>query len=273
MKITRVNAGRADDLRRERDDWDTRNNAQKAKHETQYSDYKQQARAVFDAIKEQVEAHLSGIKLNLQIRVDHGMSFRGNAIEVQVSNENDRSETNALRWTWKINIDGDGNIKSETNSWSGLEAVTLDQVNSLKETARAMEILVGIDWVHMLTVTLPEYKDIVTEMPTIGQRPNFDQDIAMAEVEESIGQNILVKGSPMRGGGRGGSWYKIVSASPKQFKVVEIPAYEFKPEYMEQRGRNSIAEVVDAHSRYVDGIAKERFFRDVLNRPIETMEY
>lgn len=270
MKIT-VTSGRKDDIIRDRDDWDARNNEQKAKHDEQYGQYEAQLREIFNDIKQQVLGYLSGVKIALDVKVDLGRrSFTNPGVRVGVECEqhNVHGEDKALSWNWEVELDKEGNVNKESSSWSGLQATTSAQINHLKESVNALEILNGIDWNYMLTVTLPDYKEIVTEQSGIGQRPNFESDLFNAELEELVGTRTLVKGKNERGGN---VWFNILNASAKQYKIIEIAGYIVDDP---SRGRGeTVGEILDKYiqSDYATRISKEKF-EGMLKKPIQTME-
>ena len=275
MNTTITSAVQKADLVEARNEWDARNAEQKAKHGAQYEVYKSKCAEVYSDIKAQVLDALSGIETDLKIRVDSGFSFSSNRAEVSVSNEHDRSENQALRWDWKVSLDESGNPKFESSSWSGLQVTTIAQVKSLKESMRAIEVLMGFDWQNTLSVALPEYKDYVTEHTDIGKRPDFEGQLFDLEIAELIGANTLIKGASTGGGrgrGRGTSWYLIVGESPKQFKVAEISSYSTQPEYLERCGK-TLPQIVEQASNWTSGISKEKLKSDIICRPLETLAF
>ena len=257
-----------------RNEWDTRNAEQKAKHNAQYAEFNRKQGEVFADIECKVLFALDGIDLPLIVEVNSGLSIRRNNVVVRIkSNENRvHAEDKALSWTWDVSLNESDEPQKNSSSWSGLQATTAQQIDSLKATVQALEILNNIDWSDMLNVTLPDYKDYVTEPSSIGQRPKFEADIRTAEIAELIGENKIIKGSPTGGRGRGTAWYLIVSESAKQFKVAEIPDYSVQEKYLQERGI-TLAKVVGKAKDYTIGITKEKFINDILGKMIETMEF
>ena len=269
-------ASRKEDLIRQRDEWDARNAEQKARHEAQYAEFRSKRNEIYNGVKEQVLAALSGVSLNLEIDVDAGLSMKPRGVEVCVrSNENNiHAENKALSWTWKVSLGESNSVKKESSSWSGLQATTAEQMESLRQTVKALEILNEIDWAALLAVTLPDWSEYLTEDSSIGTRPNFEADIRAAELAELIGTNTLVKGLPIDRYryGHSEAWYLIVSETPKQFKVVELAGYSIKEEYLTQRGQ-TLAEAVEQAKNWTTAISKEKFLNDVLKKEIEMLAF
>ena len=248
-----------------RNEWDARNAEQKAKYEAQYAVFRTKTREVLGAVEQQVTESIGANNLNLEVKAESG--YRGR-LRVCIRNEQDRNESNALRWNWDASLDEKGTLKFESNSWSGLSATTLEQARSLKETANALEILIGLDWAKMLSVELPEWEDYVTEKSSIGTRPNFEADIRAAEVAELIGTNTLIKGKQANGYK---TWFLIISESAKQFKVATISDIDTKAERLAERGK-TLAEVVEQAKNWSTGITKEKFINNI-GKALETMSF
>jgi hypothetical protein len=177
------------------------------------------------------------------------------------------AEDKALSWTWEVSLGEDGTAAKKTNSWSGLQATTEAQLESLRQTVKALEALNALDWAALLDAELPDYGDYVTEKDSIGKRPDFESDIRAAELAELIGKNTLVR----RRNSRGNPWYLIVGETPKQFKVAEIEAYTISEQYLAASGK-TLAETVEDAKDYTTGVSKEKLLSN-LGKDIETMTF
>jgi hypothetical protein len=257
-----------------RNEWDAKNAEQKAKYEAQYENFRNVQNEVFETVKNQVLASLAGVNLNLEVTVDSGYSLRKNSVEVRVKSNDNRvhAEDKALSWSWDVSLGEDGAVSKKSSSWSGLQATTAEQVESLRQTVNALEILNALDWSSILNVELPDWSEYITEKSSIGQRPNFEADIRAAEVAELIGTSTLIKGAPNGGRRRGAAWYLIVSESPKQFKVAELSNYSVQEQYLAERGQ-TLAQAVEQAKKWTTAITKEKFLNDILDRSMETMTF
>ena len=259
-----------------RDEWDAQNAEQKAKFDVQYDAYKAVRKEFFDSVEARVRGELTGINLNLDVVVGAGYDYSGvRKAKVKVSSNEHRiyAEDYALSWSLEVKLDEDGEPEKKSNSWSGLQATTAVQIESLKETVRALEILNNIDWKQLLNVNLPDWNDYITERDTIGKRPDFESQIVEAEVSELIGTNTLVKG--VRIGGYNNVWYLVVGETPKQFKVVSITNHETQEEYLERVGM-TLAQVVEENKGWASSahnVSKEKFVKDILSKTIKTMSF
>ena len=222
MTTTNITTGLKDEIIKARDEWDTRNAEQHAKYEAQYAVFTKKQNEIFGDIECKVLAALNEVELPLVVEADTGFSMRRNNVQVRVkSNENNvHGEDKALSWTWEVSLGEGTTVEKKTSSWSGLQATTSEQLESLRQTVKALEILNEINWRDMLEVTLPDWKEHVTERSSIGERPKFEAEIRAAEIAGLIGTNTLIKGVSTGRDSRGTSWYLIISESPKQYKVV-----------------------------------------------------
>ena len=224
MKIT---ANRLSDIRRQRDEWESDYKERESRYEEQSNSYREARDEVLDAVGERIEQGLSRFTLSeFHVRADQTFSDR---IEVRVScNEGSLfDKEKALSWSYNVVLDNDGNVKKETSSWSGLQATTPQQLDSLRETLEALEYLNSIDWMDYLNVTLPDYREYVTDrMPSRRDRPNFEAMEKEAVVEELVGTNTGIHGKALENTGfRGKGYYVIVGETPRRYKVKFIPDY------------------------------------------------
>jgi len=278
MKIL-VSSARKDDLIKQRDQWESDNAAQKSKYEAQSKQFYEKQQEVFDDIKNQVLGYLSECKIDIVVNIMQALSFQGGGIEVRVeSNErNVHGKDKALSWNWRVSLDSGGEVVKETSSWSGLQATTPAQLDSLRETVKALEILNDIDWSHMLNVTLPDYREYVTEPSSIGQRPKFESDILDEELKALIGTNTLVKGMYKPDGDRHSrgmnknyyQYYLILKDSGSQYTIADVSRDQVENE--EYRRGKTLAELVESAKKYSNRIRKDTF-QQMLFKPLETVD-
>ena len=112
-------------------------------------------------IRSTVEQYLSEFKLQLRVDV-LPQSFGLDGYEVNIycnDRHNPYNEDAALSWDYKVELDKDGNPKMRTGSWSGLKAVTPNQLSNLKESVRCIEFIMNMDWKNILSVRFPKYEE------------------------------------------------------------------------------------------------------------------
>jgi hypothetical protein len=122
----------------------------------------------------------------------------------------------------EVGLDAEGNVVKETGSWSGLKATNAQQLESLRQTLGALEYLNSINWVDLLDRALPNWGDYVhTSVPDRRDRPNFEQQLMEADLEELVGADKAVKVENWESSGYRGEyvWVQLITESPAQYTV------------------------------------------------------
>ena len=226
MKIL---AARSDEIRRERDEFNSKKYKSEKIRDEQVKNYRQAERDIFNPIEEYVESNLSKYSDDVRVEVD---TRYGSGIQVQVRvNEDHKFDDDyALAWSFSVWLKDNGQVEKESSSWSGLNATTAASVEDLKKTVSAIEWLSSQDWVSILDKKLPDWEEYVTEkVPTTDR--NFNQEIQEAQIEEIVGQRKAIEGvslyqNALRRNGDG--WYIIKGETPKFYTVIWAPEYRLK---------------------------------------------
>lgn len=260
MKITC--ARNREQIAREQAAYDERRAAKKAKKDAQYNSWRKDYLAIANSVKEQIEDALSAFtSLNLEINVDSGWD---SSLKVSIgSNQHDvHNEHKALSWDWTAYVDRKtGELKKESGSWSGLNAVTTEQIESLKQSAACLEVINSLDWESMLNVDLPKYEDYVTDDvyekdPDDGR--NFKQELLEADVEDAMNAGLWIKGHGYRWYRPSADvYYKVLKETPSQYEVIE----EWSGHLLKGQLNNTASYK----------IKKDTFFQ-VIDTPVETLE-
>lgn len=199
MKITKVMAAsRKEMLLQDRATYDAEMNKYKSQIDKAEEEYDMALWDQQKALEKQVSDMIGPTSLELRIKADPYSSFRagGWAIDVE-ANQNERkfSDDSALSWNWEIKIDNNGQIVKDSGSWSGLKAITPEQMSDLEESVRILKLLNSTDWDVILHSPLAKYSDFVSK--DVQQeyqqrrkiRPDFEKEIQKAELEEAVGTN------------------------------------------------------------------------------------
>lgn len=267
MKIT---CNRRDEILKQKAEWKAESDAAFAKHREETQAFDKAERAVTDPIKEDIEHVLSQYRtLKFDVRVNRDFS---NMLSVTVEcNENNKFDDNvALSWSYKAVMSKDGQVQKETSSWSGLKATTKAQMQSLTETLEALKYLNSIDWATLLNKDLPKYEDYSKTDTSKYYRdaPNFDQMLLEADIEESIGKDVLLVGAGsinQRGYPIGRAYYMILKETPSQYEIVKIPGYSLADDDVD------IKSILEKNKKYSYRVRKDKLI-ELLNKPIETVE-
>jgi len=201
MKIV---ANRRDDILKRRSEYDDETAVLEQKAD-------EGSRAYRDALDEKAKSIESAVAdligpsaINLSIRINpYGTGIYDNNWQVEVT-ANDAYEVRnsdkvSLRWNWSVTLDNEGNPVKDSGSWSGLKAITPEQIEDLEESVRIIKILNDIDWASVLNVPKPDWNDYYDKEASDAlrarkkDRPKFEDELVEAEVEDLIGTNTAIR--------------------------------------------------------------------------------
>jgi len=256
----RIISSRLDDVRLEKEEYERDYAEKKAAYDEQYHAYTHATRAVLDniesALLQQIQARTSQ---NVKVKATRDYSFRNpeeSLIEVRVYADDSGWP---LRWTWNASVDPlTGGVTKDSNSYSGIEATTSENIQMLKESLAVMDYLVNdVDWDTLLHVQLPSGKDYLTMKEP--EHRSFAKQERAALMEDCIGQPILVK-CTVDGSDR---WVKLLGQTASFYTIVTIAV-----------GSRSAEEVADRYEefskyRYPQRISKAKIYPVT---PFETVE-
>lgn len=221
----KIYASKVDDLKRAKAEYDEDFKLRQAKHDEEYEEYRKALRAVFEPVEKYLENLLASPVLEYNIGVEDAR-YGKSGLRVRIMCNESNREQDALRWSFDVELD-DGVPVKESSSWSGLNATTPENLESLRATVDALEVLNNLDWVEILDKTLPNYEDYISEHVSRYGRPDFEEQIKVAQLEEIAGKTIAVKGgdidqeygySPKKSG----YLYFIHKFTPKQVYITKI---------------------------------------------------
>ena len=264
MKIT---CTKRDDILKRKSEYEADRASRQSKYDSQYKALLAEEGKREDKLRNDVIGAIGDTSLNLEIDVRGRFE---DTYEIRVSDENDKfNEDKALSWDWKVYLDKNGDVKKESSSWSGMNAVTSKNISNLKEIVRVLEILNNIDFKMLLEeITPPNYQDYITDRnPKYETAPDFDRELMEADVEDCIGtrKGILGTGSKFY---RGKVYHFIQRETPSSYNMWDIPAY-----YVE---KNDIS-LSDLFEKYNDkgsnyNMRKDKFF-ETIETPIKIVDF
>ena len=259
MKITCAR-NRADILK-DKEAYAKRKQLRREQREAQAARYKEDYRSVVGPVKAQVEDAISPFNdLNLEVDIWEPLDSNPGLMVVVYSNRNNvHSKDKALSWEWSAKIDmNTGEVIKDSGSWSGLNAVTAENIRSLRQSVDCLETLNSMDWQHILNVKLPDLNDytLPQEKDPDADR-DFDQELVEADIEDAIGSGALIAGHGYqyyRPSAR--VYYQVLKESESNYWVSEIYPSE-----------------ADDPSQYPEPyrITKKKFF-GLIDKPVELVE-
>lgn len=226
----KIYAGRREDILKRKEEYEADKSARQSRYDKQYAEYKNAYHGFVNGIKDIVRAAIGQTSLDLEITAE---AYDG--LRVCIRDENHKfDEDYALSWSYEASLDRNGDVKRESSSWSGLNAVTDAALDNLKEIVRVLDRIKSIDWENILRQVGPEYADYVKENDPKFDRdaPDFDLELRLAEIEDTIGKDVALRGIDRSGKYyRFNVLYQVVKESPAQYTVYEGTDWNGVPKF------------------------------------------
>ena len=233
MKITasRITAGKREDILKRKAEYEAKKAAYRQDRYDRNMRFDKAEQDVTNPIKQQLESDLSVFD-SLQFDVNVERNYGGKGVRVRIEcNENRKfDDSSALAWNYDVRLTDDGDVKRESSSWSGMKAVTPEQVKSLKQTVAAVEYLLYVDWASLINVTMPKYKDYYDGALPEPEAEDFDAELREAELEDYVGTDTLILVENFESSGwRGGDIYvRLIRETPSQYVCNVLHAAELQ---------------------------------------------
>lgn len=214
----KIRASKRDDILRDKAMYEEDKARRQSQYDAQEQAWNDARRQVMMGIKSAVESelgnHVDEVRIDIQL---------WNTIKVKVDNGDNPFGPSALIWSWSVKLDKDGNVVKDSGSWSGLSAVTPEQIQDLRNTADILEILNSIDWKKLLNTKVPEYEDYITMNDPSYEKPDrdYDRELKEADIEDIIGAEdaAVFVGNALPDYFRGNEYVSILKETPKRFNV------------------------------------------------------
>ncbi len=189
-------------------------------------------------------------------------------LEIRVKHEGENgfydNDNVALAWEWDINVHA-SSVKHSTNSYSGLNAATKDNLKELHESVSVMEKLAAIpdsDFIKLRSKVNSAKPDIVTELgpePTRVDNNSFfwRKVAALAGTDQAVETDdyrISYKSYK-----KNTVYYQIVKVTEKSVVVNEIVAYPDDKARMVSEGKRM------SKQKFADNVVRPLNIVDVLD--------
>ena len=265
--VRRINEDRRAEIQAARDAWEAEYNKKSTEYDNQKKQWYMALRYISKYVEDYVLDAIGDTTLNLDVRVEPlGGKFGSESYEVKISSDdsNKFDDNVALSWNYDVYLDKEGNPKKESGSWSGLKATTPEQIGSLEETLRVLKKINNIDWTYILSDAnkrRPNWDNYIdVKVPSRADRPKFEQELKIAQIEDIMGKPILIKGESTYD--RGDSWYLVKGATPKQYKIIQLSPYSVSI----HKENGDLVDYVNkmlADKTWYDSITKDRFLSKI----------
>ena len=244
MKIT---SSRRDDILKQKAEYESTYEQYRQDSESRRAAYSKAKYEAMEPVKQKLESKLAQFTaLDVQVDVDRGHSRRdftaSNTVDVRirVNDRNHFDENSALSWNYNVSI-SDGEVVKESSSWSGLKACTEAQMESLRQTVRALEWLNNIDWGELLVADFPDREPFYEGALEAPDRRNFNDELQYATISDLLGTNKFIKVNNFESSPYNGRyiWINPIGETNSQWKVKMVSdwAMENREKYT-RIGRN-----------------------------------
>lgn len=214
-----------DDLIRKKNAWQMKYDARKQVYEDQerrYSeaqwDWKDNIESI---IRNTFSAYISKLP-DLRINVEGGWG----EVTIRINYEHLHNDAFSLNWDYTIRLRDSGELIKESSSWSGLKAVTSEQLDDLMNSVNFLKAIAEFDWESLLKEakdSSPKYRNYVgirdPHYDPDYKDPGYDKMIKEAEVDEAINSGKWIKYGKEYGEN---TWLFIVSQTPKFYNVFSM---------------------------------------------------
>ena len=199
MKITKIlAASRREDLIKQRDEYDAETKKFQDKVDEGEKNLRSKLREQRLDMEKKISDLIGSTSLDLEIYADPWGSYtnEGWSVRVKANDSNKFDDNVALSWSWEAKLGSNGEVSKESGSWSGLKAVTPEQIADLEESVRVIKILNSMNWEEVLNSPKAKFEDYVPDDDQKAaserrrNRPDFEKDIEEAEIEDAVGGNI-----------------------------------------------------------------------------------
>lgn len=196
-----ITASRVDDLLKQRDEYDARLNELKSRRDGEDAAYQSAQYDAEKAVERKIMALIGPTTLDIRVDVNQDWTSRGNSsvilwkIRIDVNERRKFKDDTSLVWSWSVGL-SNGVIRKESSSWSGLQAVTPEQIADLEESVKVIKTLNAIDWdeiIHAPTANYRDYHDsaLYDEYNKVSkERPDFEGQIRDEKLLDAIGKDI-----------------------------------------------------------------------------------
>lgn len=264
-----IQGARADELRAKREAYLAEKAALDAKKDEENTEYYKAQSGVFAEVEARVWDVLgTDTGLPLEIEARSAFSFRDEpGVEIHVECGSNPHKV-PLCWHWQVTLDKDGAPKKESGSWSGMDAVSAEDIEFLRNSVDVLEKLNNADWATILSAQLPKWADYHTTGDYQFQNPEVKQsEIDAAVLSEGIGENVLFATD------RKYSWVKIIRETPTKFVIAVIPDYDVAKTEGATDSADSLATLVEHYSEHYSYQKSKDKVLEMLAKPYVTKKY
>lgn len=220
MKLLEYDRIRRREIDQQAQKYNVERDAKKNEYDAQMGNYRRVVHNIEDNVRSNLEQVLPYSDLiDINVSRDYNWSSGAPYLSVKISYDLNKTKNQSLAWSYSVGLDRDGNIKKESNSWSGLNAVTQEQLDDLEKSIEILKKLNIIDWESIVKTDVPSVVDYVTTKTLPEKDFTFEQ--FNADLEDFVGQDVIFISKYLYG-----SRYGYIIKRLTNKRVEYVPIYD-----------------------------------------------
>lgn len=225
MKLLEYDRIRRREIDQQAQKYNAEYNAKKNEHDAQIDNYRRIVNNIEDNVRSNLEQVLPYSDLiDINVSSDYNWSSGMPYLSVKISYDLNKTKNQSLAWNYSVRLYRDGNIKKESGSWSGLNAVTQEQLDDLEKSVEILKKLNIIDWEYIVKTDVPSVKDYVTTNTIPKKDFTFEQ--FNADLEDFVGQDVIFISKYLNSENFYGSKYGYIIKRLTNKRVEYVPIYD-----------------------------------------------
>ena len=225
MKLLEYDRIRRREIDQQAQKYNVERDAKKNEYDAQMGNYRRVVMDIEDNVRSNLEQVLPYSDLiDIRVSRDYDWSSGAPYLSVKISYDLNKTKNQSLAWNYYVSLDRNGNIKKESGSWSGLNAVTKEQLDDLEKSIEILKKLNDIDWEPILKTNIPDIRNYITTKTLPEKDFTFEQ--FNADLEDFVGQDVIFISKYLNSENFYGSKYGYIIKRLTNKRVEYVPIYD-----------------------------------------------
>ena len=225
MKLLEYDRIRRREIDQQAQKYNVERDAKKNEYDAQMGNYRRVVMDIEDNVRSNLEQVLPYSDLiDIKVSRDYNWSSGAPYLSVKISYDLNKTKNQSLAWNYYVGLDKDDNVKKESGSWSGLNAVTQEQLDDLEKSIEILKKLNIIDWESIVKTDVPSVGDYVTTKTLPEKDFTFEQ--FNADLEDFVGQDVIFISKYLKSENYYGSRYGYIIKRLTNKRVEYVPIYD-----------------------------------------------
>ena len=225
MKLLEYDRIRRREIDQQAQKYNAERDIKKNEYDAQMNNYRRIVHNIEDNVRSNLEQVLPYSDLiDIKVSRDYNWSSGAPYLSVKISYDLNKTKNQSLAWNYYVGLDKDDNVKKESGSWSGLNAVTQEQLDDLEKSIEILKKLNIIDWESIVKTDVPSVKDYVTTKTLPEKDFTFEQ--FNADLEDFVGQDVIFISKYLNSENFYGSRYGYIIKRLTNKRVEYVPIYD-----------------------------------------------